>query len=397
VTVPATEQRLPLAPPGSFGEFTEVRVPPALRHALVCYLTAPLPTESRIDFVVISAEDADEYLWSFSHGAKGWNVEHVTDGGLAHVTVQAPGQLKTKVVIRKEGATKATLTLTQNVTGPDATFRPLPETATAAARHEVFALHEICEELKPYVDEAAASTGANGIPARLLAAVLFMEARARPKDGSPFAGDIRRRLSGEYYTPRLSALADKLKKKGFAPGSARMLDLHDIRDEEIDLIREMINLTEWDPSYAFASGKTLGVGQIAQTTAAMALGLIPWQELHEKTRKTDLDTIESGFMALDKPTKIDIYNSLRFPKRNVFVAAKLLAKLKNRPHRFPTLSAKAVLTNDQAIEAIATEYNRGGFDTPTADLESNFNGRFAKRLVRAPSEKGLDQFYPDPP
>src|SRR6266581_4776360 len=125
-----------------------------------------------------------------------------------------------------------------------------------------------------------------------------------------------------------------------------MLDLHDIRDEELSLIRDMINSTSYDPSYAFASMKTLGVGQIAQTTAAMALGLIAWRELHEKTRTTELGQIEDDFMALDVLSKVDVFNSLRFPKRNVWVAAQLLAKLKNRAHRFSALSAKDVLTND---------------------------------------------------
>lgn len=397
MTVPVTEQRLPLAAPGSFGEVVDARGPTSLRHSLVCYLTSPLPTESRIDYVVISYEDADEYLWSFGLGVKDWKVEHEEDGGLAHVTVPAAGQLKTKVVVRKAGATTATLALTQDVQGPAATFRPLPETAVVAERHEVFALREVCEELKPYIDAAATATGATGVPARLLAAVLFMEARARPKGGSPLANDIQRRLSGDMYTPRFQAVSDKLKKSGWLPGSARMLHLHDIRDEELSLLRDMINLVEWDPSYAFAAGKTLGVGQIAQTTAAMALGLIPWRELHEKTRRTELGQIETDFMALDALSKVDVFNSLRFPRRNVWVAAQLLAKLKNRPHRFPTLPSAGVLTNDQAIEVIATEYNRGGFETPTADLKANFNGNFARRLVRAPSEKGLDQFYPDPP
>jgi hypothetical protein len=396
VTVPTSEQRLPLAPAGSFGEYTEARTGTTLRHALVCFLTAPLPTESRIDYVVISAEDADEYVWSFTHGTKGWRVDFTADGGLAHLTVPAPGQLEAKVVIRKDASTLATLSLTQNVAAPGAGFTPLPEGAVVGQRQAIFALREICEELKGYIDDAAAATGANGIPARLLAAVLFLEASYRPKDGSPRAMDIRKQLSGDWYTPRLDAVLDNLRGKPHT-ATGRPPQLDDIREEELALIRDFINGSDWDPSYAYASGKTLGVGQIAQTTAAMVLGKTTWREPGVKTKSSDLKQIESDFTALTVVDKVDVFNSLRFPKRNVWVAAKLLEKLKNRTNRFPALSAKDVLTNDQAIEVLATEYNGGPRPIATADVTVRWYGETARTLVRTPSIKGLERFFPDPP
>jgi hypothetical protein len=395
VTVPTTEQRLPLAPAGSFGEYTEARTGTTLRHALVCFLTAPLPTESRIDYVVISPEDADDYAWSFTHGTKGWKLEHTAEGGLAHVTVPSSGQLEAKVVIRKGGSMPTTLSLTQTVAGPGTGFTPLPEGAVVGQRQAVFALREICEELKGYLDDAAAATGANGIPARLLAAVLFLEASYRPKDGSPRAIDLRNQLGGPF-TPRLDAVIDNLRGKPHT-ASGRPPQLDDIREEEISLIRGYINDSDWDPTYAFASAKTLGVGQIAQTTAAMVLGKTTWREPGVKTKKADLDQIESDFTGLTLVDKVDVFNSLRFPKRNVWVAAQLLEKLKNRANRYSGLTAKDLLTNDRAIEVLATEYNRGASSVAEAAFKVSWYGETARKLVRAPSIKGLERFFPDPP
>jgi hypothetical protein len=61
------------------------------------------------------------------------------------------------------------------------------------------------------------------------------------------------------------------------------------------------------------------------------------------------------------------------------------------------MTAKAVLTSGRAIEVLATEYNRGGFDTPLASVKANGNGLRARKYVLAPSSIGLDRFFPDPP
>jgi hypothetical protein len=126
----------------------------------------------------------------------------------------------------------------------------------------------------------------------------------------------------------------------------------------------------------------------------MTLGLIPWKELNEVTRSDDLEVIEDAWDNLSQTDKVDIFNSLRFPKRNIHVAAQLLAKLKNRAHRFPSLTATDVLTNTEAIGVIATEYNRGGFDTPTATMSVNSNGRWVRDYVADPSAIGLETFFP---
>ena len=126
----------------------------------------------------------------------------------------------------------------------------------------------------------------------------------------------------------------------------------------------------------------------------MVTGDTTWTELSESNRKELLDQIEGAWKALGLETKVDIFNALRFPKQNAWVAAHLLAAIKNRPHRFPNLSAQDVLTNAQAIDIIATEYNRGAYDTDLADMKGGSNGRRAKQYVLSSSDQiGLEQFY----
>ena len=99
---------------------------------------------------------------------------------------------------------------------------------------------EICLELHDYIVAAADSTGANGWPPLLVAAVMFMEAFGRPKDGSPGADAIRRKLAGESgYWPRRDAAWEKLQR--FLGQKAYHLHLHDIREVELDLVREFFN------------------------------------------------------------------------------------------------------------------------------------------------------------
>ena len=53
-----------------------------------------------------------------------------------------------------------------------------------------------------------------------------------------------------------------------------------------------------------------------------------------------------------------------------------------------------MLTNAKAIDIIATEYNRGAYDTELADMKGNSNGRRAKQYVLSSSDQiGLEQFF----
>jgi hypothetical protein len=372
---------------------------------LISALTEPLPVDSRLDYVLLGHEEADEFIWSFSDPGNGTIAKTVRGDAVASFTARVPGPLLTEIAVQRAGRTIASKSFVQECVAPSMKFESLLFDLRAAKQNSdmFFALREICEELQPYIVAAAESTGANGIPARLLAAVLFMEAWGRPKDGSPKALSIRKRLSGEEYNPRIQAIEEMAKR--FVGKRVSKLHLHDIREEEVALIRSFFNefetLDNYDPrklEILFAGKKTLGVGQIAQTTTAMTEELIAWRDLNEGSRAADLEAIETAYKALSLTDLLTIFNSLRFPKMNVMVAAHLLAKIKNRPNRFPTMSARALLASEQGIGIIATEYNRGAYGTPLTSTKNNGNGdRAVKYVLSTKDVIGLTRFFPDPP
>src|SRR2546423_14786170 len=149
-----------------YGETTTVRGPGGTDGwTLACYLTAPLPTHSRVHFVVLAHEEADEYWWTFQHPPTKMVIHQTTGEGVANVTLAGTGPLQTDVVVRRSSASVATLSLTQTAAAPSLTFETLEaeQLSAGAGADMVFALREICEELKPYIDAAAAATGPTGI------------------------------------------------------------------------------------------------------------------------------------------------------------------------------------------------------------------------------------------
>jgi hypothetical protein len=405
MSVPPTERLfMPIVPPalvtGVFGQVVSAAgIGGGPGYTLVSYLTAPLPDASRLDFVVLCHEDADDWRWTFKSPASMFIFKQTSGEPLANVEHGGVGQLETIVEVWNAGAVRARLSLIQDVVAPGPLFATVSAGLGAVGGDMLFALREICEDFKAYIEAAAASTGPTGIPARLLAAVLFMEAWARAKDGSPKARAVRAKLEGQSYNPRLQAVEEFLRRKAGTP--VRRLHLHDIRDVELDLIRgflnDMLTGTFADPSFLAAGRKSLGVGQIAMTTAAMTAAKFPWVDIREAHAAADLEAIDASFRALSAADFLEIFNLLRFPEANIMVAATLLAAIKNRAHRFPGMTARDVLTNPRAIGVIATEYNRGARDTPLATFVENGNGSRARKYVTAPSSIGLDRFFPDPP
>jgi hypothetical protein len=374
---------------------------------LISYLTDPVPNNSRLDYVLICHEDADDFKWSFRDPDTNMLYSATRTQNVASITVPAAGNLQIQVTASNAGKEIATLTLTQVVSEPSTKFQTLITDIGSGGRTPdaalIFSLREICEELKPYIDAAAATTGPQGIPARLLAAVLFMEVWGRPKDGSPKARQIRKSLEGEEYNPRIQAIEDKL--KGWVDMKVKKTHLDSIRDVELELIRGFLNevelLTPPDPRLGelyFAARKSLGVGQIAMTTSAMAGGLIDWKEMTEGKKEETLKAIDAQYQTLNADQIRGIFTGLRFPKANIVTAAGLLAKLKNRPHRFPNMTPTDVVNSAQAIGIIATEYNRGAFDTPLASMKNNGNGTRAVNYVLAAKDQYLlTRYFPDPP
>ena len=246
-----------VVPPGltaaDVGESTSQTLAPPINDewSLVSYLTQPLLVNSRQDYAVISSADSVpvgtgsttpdlSYRWTVTNTASGWTL-HDLEGeeGVFNWTPKGPGQHEVKVVVSSDGTELVTLSLTQQIQDPPPPWEQVQaalESNTAPAS-QLFAMREICIELHDYIVAAANSTGPSGVPPLMVAAVMFMEAWGRPKDGSPGADAIRRKLAGESgYWPRRDAAWEKLQR--FLGQKSYHLHLHDIREVELDLVRE---------------------------------------------------------------------------------------------------------------------------------------------------------------
>ena len=60
---------------------------------------------------------------------------------------------------------------------------------------------------------------------------------------------------------------------------------------------------------------------------------------------------------------------LAWPKSNIAEAANILAKLKNRPTRYPAMARADFGANARACQIIATEYNTGATNSAEADAQ----------------------------
>jgi hypothetical protein len=340
-------------------------------YTLVSYLTSPLRTATKLDYVLFATggATADEYEWSVTLDPPGWELHRTTSEiGVFYWTPKAPGTYEVSVEVRS-GSTADTLTLTQTVQDPTAAL----ETHLTTNRRYSFgwdALRELVNDLKGYMSAAVTATGPDGIPLRLLAAVLYMEIQGRPKEGTAKADAIRKGLGEQTWWnwwPRLSA-AIALEEPG-----ARHFD--DIRDVEIELVAEFLD--ELNPAARFFMGnKSLGIGQIGQATATMALGKITWRDQPTTARAATRELVEDDYDALGFQDKVDTFNRLRFPKASVALSAMLLDKLKKRSQRWPSMTAADLAKNQRAMAILATEYNMGPTTTPAASAgESSYGAR----------------------
>lgn len=340
-------------------------------YTLISYLTSPVVVLTRLDYVLFALHGAggDEYHWKVEALPSPGTVitSKVTEEGVFNWTASATGDVRVSVQVFVSGTAIATLELVQTVQNRNAAVEALlaPYVAAGTAGAAGDTLRELVNDLKDYIVAGATATGVAGIPSVLLAAVLYIETNSRPKEGTVGAA---------------------AKRKAW--------DEDDIRDVELESLADIYDDSLGIRRHLYAA-TSLGVGQIAQTTAAMALGKIVWRDQDITARNVVRDQILADYRNLSDADRIDIYNQLRFPKTNVALAAQLLAKLKNRTHRWPTVARDTLVATPSAVEVIATEYNMGSTTTPSATAKPNWYGLAVRNLVTPGSDPSdLPTFFP---
>ncbi|QGZ38230.1 uncharacterized protein DUF4157 [Pseudoduganella flava] len=214
------------------------------------------------------------------------------------------------------------------------------------ASDEEEAQHELAADFKEHVMAASQDTGPQGITPLVLASVLHNEIANTAVIGQPLE------------TPA-EARADEVKKvdaslKRAAAGAQ-------VDPADID--------------------RSVGVGQIKLSTAAAMAGKIPWRESNPATRHGVRAQTAQDFAALGVDVKSAVLRILADPRKNIFVAAALLKRLKNRPHRYPAMPRAQFGADEQAVKLIATEYNIGASDTPLAAAKPTDYGDTVWKLM----------------
>ncbi|MEY9997542.1 hypothetical protein ABIE67_009661 [Streptomyces sp. V4I8] len=419
MTVRRVESRLPPGlSAGDLGQASgEVLGPSGERFVLVSYLESPVPEQTRLDYVLFALPPAgsNENLWLdyVEIDEYRWEVTSPTDPQFAPILSvgdtgcfwwegQRPShQYVITVTPRLKGAILATVQLTQGTRERE----PRLEAKLARKRKdpgEPDSQRELINDFGDFVRTAAAATGTNGIPARALAAILYMELNARPKDGTRRA-DMYRRRSRINRTPTWVEWTSAEVRQHFNQSqklvhlATDFYPLTEIRCIEIALGGDMFDDTV-GPRVTLFGGKTLGVGQIGLSTAAMVIGAAPWVEGTPGKLSEAHGKVDQNWRVIPLLAKVGIFNRLRFPKANITLTAQLLDRLKNRANRYPTTGAAAFWQDEFAVSLLATEYNHGPTNSALADARlppgRDENWRRAIRFVKPSYPIYPELFFP---
>ena len=349
--VARAERKPQLADLGDFG--------PATSHGgwdLICDLASPIAVGAEPCYRLglpraerAAAERRYTYRWTVRRRTDGGPIwQMVTDVPELRIAAAAPGRYLVEVVALAGGTpTGMRLSLDHDVEHE-------PETLTAklqgASRSLAEAMRELVTDLRPYIIGAAAATGPQGITSRCLAAVLFIEVLSRPKA---------------------------------------------MRERELDEVSALIAARERGDRPSPESGaldRLLGVGQLRPTTAAMAIGAVPWSDQDRNDRRPTRDQIKANYDALPLATKQAIFTRLRWPKSNIAIAATLLSTLKNRANRYPALTRAQFAADPTAVGIVATEYVSGPTLTPAAAARPSGYGSWVWHQMQ---ETLMRQFFDD--
>ena len=307
------------------------------RH-LISDLTTPITVGSapRFELIQHGAElwnpDTEvTYRWSITDNTSGNVVfKETTTEPTTRIRASRAGNYTVNVTVLGNGQPAATsITMNQTVEAEDSF---LTTNLSGATDGQASTYRELVNDFRPYINDGATATGANGITPRFLASVLFIEVLNRPKEG---------------------------------------------REDELEGVGEAIgDLQQGEGLYPWQKvDRSIGVGQIKSSTAAMVMGTTPWVDQERGDRAAGRERTESNYEALSADQKAAIFQILRWPKSNIAMAARLLATLKNRANRFPTLTRSEFGNDEHAVGVIASEYNLGPSDTLADDARASWYGR----------------------
>lgn len=267
----------------------------------------------------LPAEKGLEYQWRVVSGSGQLIHEAKTKERFIRIAAKELGTRKISVTVLKNGMPMGE---------PMEMVQEVREQLEEQENNEGFAFtnpnstwSELINNFKGYILDAAAATGPNGVPARFLASVLLNEIDNRP-------------------TPD------------------RDLEILNVEEPIRDMVHGTMQMP-WE-----IDNRSIGVGQVRMSTAAMLEGHTPWVDQNRGHRIIGSSMSDINYHMLEGGVKAELFEMLRWPKTNIQLAAKLLAKLKNRDHRYPEMTKAEFGANERAKGVVATEYNSGGTDTP---------------------------------
>ncbi|MGW1893991.1 eCIS core domain-containing protein [Streptomyces sp. NPDC002004] len=216
------------------------------------------------------------------------------------------------------------------------------------------AAEELMADLRGCVLEAATATGEDGLPALVLASVL------------------RHEMANTTLAPI---------------GSPREARESELAETGLALHRRELG----KPTEAKDLDRSVGVGQVKLSTAAMVTGAIPWTEQAPADRGPGRGKVQADFMKLTPAQQREILTLLSWPRGNISVAARFLTRLKNRPNRYPKMSRNDFGSNERAVKIIATEYNLGPSTSPESLARPSSYGDEVWKHMQDPL---MRQFFP---
>jgi len=313
----------------------------ASSRTLISDLTSPVTKGSTSRMEVHQTGDeigpsgaVESYQWKvYNIDQQKYISNKQSDSPVRNIFYNSLGKYRIEVDVLINGSVFTTLKIEQTVKAEDVSLTTTLASPGYSTNAKTY--RELINDFSSYINTAADSTGTNGIPPRMLASVLMIEIANRPKEG---------------------------------------------RNSEINVVNENYNVLK-DGGWLFyeqkRTNRSIGVGQIRTSTAAMVEENTTWIDQDMNDKETDRNKINKNFMDLNLEKRNDIFEELRFPKSNIMMAAKLLTKLKNRTNRFPTLSKKDFVANEHAVEVIATEYNMGSTNSQAKDAQASPYGQVA--------------------